>query len=727
MRRLRRQQLDPQPTGETVHPVVRLDRQAQAGHPALGPDHHRRPDHQQHGRCQDAGDPGDLRRQEPGAVVDLAQDRPPVEHHLLSPHLVHHLIPLSVRPAGLPFALPRAAHDRRLRGRRFEFDPAIAREKDLDPRVRVVGIDAIDALILEIGPLRVPGDHPRRDPLGAQHHRQRRRVIVAVSFARLGEKVFERIDAHRRRTDPLVVRDIGPQPAGQRLRLVVRRQQVPGDLVRQLGDSWAQVHRQLGVMGAHPGRIDLAGRPQRDVVGGRHRAARLIPLALIEHIARERVDNVDLIAIVLQDRDPRLAVGPLGQVRKVDRARTGQISGDRRREDLLLGVGRHFQRLVWVHIQDRVGRRRPPRAGIRVVTRAAPVAAAVGHHIQDRCRHDVPRPPQRQRLAVHVRVLTAVRFERREQLRPPILDPLPAAVERPAVFLQRPTRRHVRHQPRQRDRDQRDQKPDLQKISAGIPVIDHLFPAPGLLAHHIVRADDVEDGQKEIADHRRHHRLRSVIVGHRQQQHDPARYDHRPDPQFAKGVPRRLEPQQPEQHARLHDKDQPVPARIGRVGVQDHVGRFLQPGQLPCHQLWDLVVPGQGRGQHLPREIPDGKDPIDQRDQQRHPAGELALGKQKPRDDRQQRRRLQHPQPRHPIRPAHRHRRRHRQRGHQAEDQPSFLKAQSFTHRPPLPCTDRYDFRAVPGCSRGLTAIYATLGWDWQVHSQAGSAASNLL
>src|SRR5213595_502282 len=110
----------------------------------------------------------------------------------------------------------------RLRRGRFELDPAVLREVDLDPRVRVLLLDDVRVARRVVGARRESFDEPRWYAGLAEHDDHRGGEVLAEVLPQIEEEVLDRVLPGRRRLHLGRVRiRRAPQEGLQGLRFVV--------------------------------------------------------------------------------------------------------------------------------------------------------------------------------------------------------------------------------------------------------------------------------------------------------------------------------------------------------------------------------------------------------------------------------------------------------------------------------------------------------------------------
>jgi len=130
------------------------------------------------------------------------------------------------------------------RGRRVERHPALAREVDLHPRVRVLPADGVSPEVRPLGG-RVARDVPRRDALGPEHRDHPRGEVLAVARIQLEQEAVGEPALRPRRVERVALGRL--QPPLDRDGFLVRRLRVGRDVRGQPPDPCGRLCRELGV------------------------------------------------------------------------------------------------------------------------------------------------------------------------------------------------------------------------------------------------------------------------------------------------------------------------------------------------------------------------------------------------------------------------------------------------------------------------------------------------
>jgi len=150
-------------------------------------------------------------------------------------------------------------------------------------------------------PLGEPGGQPRRDAHRAQQHHHRAGIVVAVAAPAIKQHPVYRIHTGRRGGDRLIIDDVRPQPALNRLGLVIRSQGVgladdgESQFARAGGDAAAKL--QIGIQ--HPGRVDRPGSAQGGCVGYRDVADDGVTVAIAQHLKRPDYGDIHHLPVLI--------------------------------------------------------------------------------------------------------------------------------------------------------------------------------------------------------------------------------------------------------------------------------------------------------------------------------------------------------------------------------------------------------------------------------------------
>ena len=183
----------------------------------------------------------------------------------------------------------------RIRRRRIEADPRVARNVRLHPGVRVASAHDVAAGQVVVFAAAEAVHDPRRDSQRAQHHRHGRREILAVSFLAFEQEIRQRV--RRRRSRHLqAVAVMGAQVELDRRRLLVIRSRTRRDLLRQFHHPPVHPRRELEVDHGDVVR-NLAGRPAQPfrarLSPQRRRGVALRHAAAVQVVHRAAVIHAD--------------------------------------------------------------------------------------------------------------------------------------------------------------------------------------------------------------------------------------------------------------------------------------------------------------------------------------------------------------------------------------------------------------------------------------------------